>query len=83
MQTPVRHVPLDRTVDSETGIFHFHLPAEGWGAAGSNSEIKKIAPDAAKALREWAKRVQKKPSKTQIKELLSLTERIDELWQLA
>lgn len=83
MQTPARHVPLGRTVDSETGIFHFLLPAEGWGAAGSNSEIKKIAPDEAKALREWAKRVQKKPSKTQLKELLSLTERIDDLWQLA
>lgn len=83
MQTPARHVPLGRTVDSETGIFHFLLPAEGWGAAGSNSEIKKIAPDEAKALREWAKRVQKKPSKTQIKELQSLTERIDDLWRLA
>ncbi|WP_315278369.1 Eco57I restriction-modification methylase domain-containing protein [Kocuria carniphila] len=83
MQTPARHVPLGRTVDSETGIFHFLLPAEGWGAAGSNSEIKKIAPDEAKVLREWAKRVQKRPNKTQLKELQSLTERIDDLWRLA
>ncbi|WP_367404409.1 Eco57I restriction-modification methylase domain-containing protein [Kocuria marina] len=83
MTTPPRHVPLDRTVDETMGIFHFLLPAEGWGAAGSNKEIKKLAPEQAKALREWAKRVHRKPTKTEIKELTSLTERIDELWQLA
>ncbi len=61
------------------------LPAarRGLGAAGANSEIKKIAPAEAKALRDWAARVQKKPSKTQVNELLSLTDRIDDLWQLA
>ncbi|GAA1123146.1 Eco57I restriction-modification methylase domain-containing protein [Citricoccus alkalitolerans] len=83
MQTPARHVPLEHTVDASTSIFHFLLPAEGWGAAGANSEIKTIAPAQAKALRDWASRVQKKPSKTQLTELLSLTERIDDLWQLA
>lgn len=83
MTTTPRHVPLDRPVDSTTGIFHFLLPAEGWGAAGSNKEIKKLAPEQAKALREWSKRVHRKPTKTEIKELTSLTERIDELWQLA
>ncbi|WP_191550701.1 Eco57I restriction-modification methylase domain-containing protein [Kocuria rhizophila] len=83
MATTPRHVPLDRTVDATTGIFHFLLPAEGWGAAGSNKEIKKLAPEQAQALREWAKRVHRKPTKTEIKELTSLTERIDELWQLA
>lgn len=83
MTTPPRHVPLDRTVNSTTGIFHFLLPAEGWGAAGSNKEIKKLAPEQAKALREWSKRVHRKPTAKEIKELTSLTERIDELWQLA
>lgn len=83
MQTPARHIPLERGVGGLSGIFHFLLPAGGWGAAGSNNEIKKVAPAEAKALRDWAARVQKKPSKTQITELLSLTERIDDLWQLA
>lgn len=83
MTTTPRHVPLDRTVDASTGIFHFLLPAEGWGAAGSNKEIKKLAPEQAKTLREWAKRVHRKPTKAEIKELTSLTERIDDLWQLA
>ncbi|GAA1764388.1 Eco57I restriction-modification methylase domain-containing protein [Kocuria aegyptia] len=83
MQTPARHVPLERGVAGSGGIFHFLLPAESWGAAGDNSEIKKVAPAEAKALRDWAARVQKKPSKTQLNELLSLTERIDDLWQLA
>lgn len=83
MQTPARHIPLERGVAGSGGIFHFLLPAEGWGAAGSNSEIKKVAPAEAKVLRDWASRVQKKPSKTQVNELLSLTERIDDLWELA
>ncbi|MGQ1838222.1 Eco57I restriction-modification methylase domain-containing protein [Kocuria turfanensis] len=83
MQTPARHIPLGHGVAGSGSIFHFLLPAEGWGAAGANSEIKKVAPAEAKALRDWAARVQKKPSKTQLNELLSLTERIDDLWQLA
>lgn len=83
MTTTPRHVPLDRTVDKTTGIFHFLLPAEGWGAAGSNKEIKKLAPEQAKALREWSKRVHRKPTKKELTELASLTDRIDDLWQLA
>ncbi|RLY95106.1 restriction endonuclease [Kocuria tytonicola] len=83
MTTAPRHVPLDRTVDETTGIFHFLLPAEGWGAAGSNKEIKKLAPEQAKTLREWSKRVHRKPIKKEIAELSSLTDRIDDLWQLA
>lgn len=83
MQTPARNVPLERGVAGSGGIFHFLLPAEGWGAAAANGEIKKVAPAEAKALRDWAARVQKKPSKTQLNELLSLTERIDDLWELA
>lgn len=79
-QAPTR-IPLDRS-PGDDGIFHFLLPAEGWGAAGNNKEIKALAPDEAKALREWSKRVAKKPTKTQVKELVSLSQRIDALWRL-
>lgn len=83
MTTAPREIPLTRSVDSTSHIFHFLLPGEGWGAAGSAKEIKTLAPQKAKALREWAKQVQKKPTPAQLKQLTALTERIDYLWGLA
>ena len=82
MATAPRPIPLHGALGT-TGIFHFLLPASGWGAAGSNSEIKKVAPERAKQLRDWSRRVSKKPTKTELKELRSLTERMDHLWGLA
>lgn len=83
MTTAPREIPLTRSVDGASHIFHFLLPGEGWGAAGSAKEIKTLAPQKAKALREWAKQVQKKPTPAQLKQLTALTERIDYLWGLA
>lgn len=83
MTTAPREIPLTRGVDGDAHIFHFLLPGEGWGAAGSAKEIKTLAPQKAKTLREWAKQVQKKPTPAQLKELTGLTERIDYLWSLA
>src|SRR5699024_818876 len=36
-------------------VFHFLLPGEGWLAAARDTEIKKLAPEAAKSLRDHAK----------------------------
>lgn len=83
MSTAPRHLPLDHAAGDLAGIFHFLLPASGWGAAGDNKEIKAVAPDQARELRDWARRVVRKPTKTELKELQSLTLRIDDLWQLA
>ncbi|MCT1367603.1 Eco57I restriction-modification methylase domain-containing protein [uncultured Kocuria sp.] len=80
-QAPDR-IPLSQSPAGQ-GIFHFLLPASGWGAAGGNNEIKKLAPEPAKDLRDWAKRVAAKPNKPQVKELVSLTERIQYLWGIA
>lgn len=83
MMETQHHLPLDGTGENTQGIFHFLLPGTAWGAAGDEKEIKKIAPDQAKALREWAKRVRRKPTQAQLRELVSLSERIEELWRLA
>jgi len=80
-QAPDR-IPLSQSPAGQ-GIFHFLLPASGWGAAGGNNEIKKLAPEPAKDLRDWTKRVAAKPNKSQVKELVSLTERIQYLWGIA
>ncbi|MGP5412088.1 restriction endonuclease [Brachybacterium paraconglomeratum] len=64
-------------------IFHFLLPGEGWLAAASDAEIKKLAPDAAKALRDHAKGWAGKLTKPQIAQLETLSQRVEELWGLA
>src|SRR5699024_10354633 len=64
-------------------IFHFLLPGEGWLAAASDAEIKKLAPDEAKALRDHAKRWTSKLTKPQLAQLQKLSQRVEELWGLA
>lgn len=64
-------------------IFHFLLPGEGWGAAGEDSAVKKLAPERAKKLREWARNVKKNPTKEQLARLEKLTQRVEELFMIA
>src|SRR5699024_8990676 len=64
-------------------IFHFLLPGEGWLAAASDAEIKKLAPDVAKELRDHAKGWASKLTKPQIAQLEKLSQRVEELWGFA
>ncbi|WP_269928804.1 Eco57I restriction-modification methylase domain-containing protein [Kocuria massiliensis] len=82
MEQAPHRIPLSQSPAGD-GIFHFLLPASGWGTAGGNNEIKKLAPEQAKDLSDWAKRVAAKPTKAQVKELVSLSERIQYLWGIA
>src|SRR5699024_8763120 len=59
------------------------LPGEGWLAAASDAEIKKLAPDVAKELRDHAKGWASKLTKPQIAQLEKLSQRVEELWGLA
>ncbi|MBF4133302.1 hypothetical protein [Streptomyces albidoflavus] len=53
---PFRAGPLP-----DGAVHQFLLPAIGWGAVAAESEAKKLAEDAAKALGAWRKGVQKAP----------------------
>ena len=64
-------------------IFHFLLPGEGWLAAAQDSEIKKLAPEQAKSLREHAKNYHGTLSEPQVEQLRILTQRAEELWKFA
>src|SRR5699024_9212582 len=83
---PVLHdePTADGTRSSVSGkVFHFLLPGEGWLAAARDTEIKKLAPKAAKTLRDHAKGYAKKLTKSQVNRLEVLTQRVEELWGLA
>ena len=67
---------------SDGRIHHFLLPAVGWGSATEAKEACALAPDAAKALREWRRSITAKPTRKQVDALIELAHRVESLWQL-
>lgn len=70
-------------------IHHFLVPSEGWGAivTSTSDEVKRFirefAPGEAKKMKNWRKSVQHSFTKSEIKQLKLLAERVERLWQLA
>lgn len=76
--------PLTTLLDGPaTGIHHFLLPADGWGAAADAKEAAALAPDATKALKAWRSALKAKPTKAQIDALTEIAYRVEVLWQIA
>ncbi|MFE2997313.1 DNA methyltransferase [Nocardia sp. NPDC059246] len=78
LKTVPKDVPLGE--DIGTGIHHFLLPAEGWGAVIDTAEAKTYAPDQREALRLWRNEIRKSPSKAIAKRLAALAQRVETLW---
>ena len=77
-------VPLTTLLDGPaTGIHHFLLPADGWGAAADAKEAATLAPDATRALKSWRSALKAKPTKTQLDALVEIAYRVEVLWQIA
>ena len=77
-------VPLTTLLDGPaTGIHHFLLPADGWGAASDAKEAATLAPDATRALKAWRSAMKTKPTKTQTDALAEIAYRVEVLWQIA
>ena len=76
----------DGVTARETGsrIHHFLLPADGWGSAveAKEPEVRDLAPEAAKALKEWRRSITVKPTRKQVDALVELAHRFESLWQL-
>lgn len=85
LKTPPTDVPLASLVAGEpiSGIHHFLLPAEGWGATAEAKEARELIPDAVKAVKGWRKQVRAKPTKKQVDQLRGLSERTETLWEYA
>ncbi|MGI5324454.1 Eco57I restriction-modification methylase domain-containing protein [Actinomadura nitritigenes] len=68
-------------------VHHFLLPADGWGAVAGAKEAKNLAPDQAKQLAAWRKKMKAKVSDkgrktSQLRRLQALTQRAEYLWDL-
>ncbi|MCT1996850.1 restriction endonuclease [Brachybacterium muris] len=83
---PPRAVPMDPSAGGARprgGVFHFLVPGSGWGAAADDAEIKKIAPDAAKTIRQWAKEMKQERGGATWVALQRLSDRVEYMWGLA
>ena len=82
---------LAAAVDDESGfdpsvrgrIHHFLLPAAGWGAAADAKDLTPYVGEAQKELKTWRKQITAKSTKTQLKRLTDLAERVERLWQFS
>lgn len=63
-------------------VHHFLLPGEGWGAAADAKEVKVLASEEQKKLKDWTKSTRLVLTKNQIARLQALSERVEVLWQI-
>ncbi|GAA0963124.1 class I SAM-dependent DNA methyltransferase [Actinocorallia libanotica] len=88
-ETP-ENVPLSGDGLPSGKVFQFLLPAAGWGAVASAKEAKELAPEQAKALAAWRKKITSKVSdkksggrkRSQLQRLQALSENAEYLWGL-
>lgn len=66
---------------SEGQIWHFLLPADGM-ANYKDKEVKKLYPEAFKALSDWRKAFLKPFDRTEQQRLEQLSAKVEQLWQL-
>ncbi|MQY18078.1 DNA methyltransferase [Nocardia macrotermitis] len=78
----LKAVPKDVPLGEEigTGIHHFLLPSEGWGAVVDTAEARTYAKEKREELRLWRNEIRKTPSKSIIKRLSALAQRVETLW---
>lgn len=77
-------IERDETDPEVSGrIHHFLLPGEGWGAAADAKEVKDLAADEQKKLKNWAKSTKLALSREHIARLQALSERVETLWKIS
>ncbi|TSE01838.1 class I SAM-dependent DNA methyltransferase [Skermania sp. ID1734] len=76
-------VPTDVPLGEEigAGVHHFLLPSQGWGAAIDTAEAKTYAPEKREQLRLWRNEIRKAPSKSIVKRLEAMAQRVEILWE--
>ena len=65
----------------EGSIYHWLLPDEGMAAFDKDKVIKELAPKETAAIKKWRKDFNKPFTAAEIKNLIALSDRADELWQ--
>ncbi|WP_415395267.1 Eco57I restriction-modification methylase domain-containing protein [Rhodococcus globerulus] len=79
LTTVPKDVPLGAEIGA--GIHHFLVPSQGWGAVIDTAEAKTYAPERRDDLRLWRNGIRGNPSKTLVKRLGALAQRVETLWE--
>ncbi|CAJ1581871.1 Eco57I restriction-modification methylase domain-containing protein [[Mycobacterium] wendilense] len=79
LKTPPKDVPLGEEIG--TGIHHFLLPSQGWGAVIDTPEAKTYAPEKREELRQWRNGIRSNPNAAIKKRLAALAQRVETLWE--
>ena len=70
--------------DTTASIFHFLLPAQGWGSAVEVPKmVRDLAKDEVAALKKWRSSVRRTLTKKQVDQLLGLSQRVEQLWAIS
>ncbi|NOP98011.1 Eco57I restriction-modification methylase domain-containing protein [Mycolicibacterium fortuitum] len=79
----LKEVPKDVSLGEQigTGIHHFLVPAQGWGAVIDTPEAKTYAPDKREELKLWRNGIRANPTAAIKKRLAALAERVETLWE--
>jgi hypothetical protein len=80
---PTDRPPHETPFGQTSGIHHFLVPGQGWGAAADAPEIKVIDAEWVAAVAGWRSRMHEEPSATHLKRLGVLAARVEELWTLS
>ncbi|CAM3483584.1 class I SAM-dependent DNA methyltransferase [Stackebrandtia soli] len=80
-EAPIEH-PFGAGELPAKAIHHFLLPSDKWGTVAGEKEAKNLAPDEAKALDVWRKRMRAVPNKKQRDRLRRLAGCVEYLWGL-
>lgn len=78
LTTVPKDVPLGEEIG--TGIHHFLVPSQGWGAVIDTPEARTYALEKRDDLRLWRNGIRGNPTKTIIKRLSALAQRVEALW---
>ncbi|KAB2587420.1 restriction endonuclease subunit M [Rhodococcus erythropolis] len=79
LTTVPKDVPLGEEIGA--GIHHFLVPSQGWGAVVDTAEAKTYCPEKRDELRLWRNGIRGNPSKTLVKRLHALAQRVETLWE--
>jgi len=80
-KAPAERPLSSSTFGDHTGIHHFLVPGEGWGAAHQAAEIKELDPAWTIAIKTWQKRMHAPPTQRQTERLQAIAAAVEDLWR--
>ncbi|RAV33819.1 Eco57I restriction-modification methylase domain-containing protein [Corynebacterium heidelbergense] len=76
-------LPVQQDPEMKGRVHHFLVPSPGWGASSDSKELKDMAADDVKAMKDWRRSIQQRFGPKQATALEALSQRVEVLWRFA